>query len=304
MSLLVHYLKNYGLLITLNTIFYYVYRVLKQPKLDSQIHDIVIETNGYKLSVVPDDPGISSELRIFNIHEPLSTKLTLQELKEGMVCLDVGSNIGYYALMESNKVGKTGRVIAIEPSPKNYEYLKRNIGLSKFNNVELYNFAAGEKDGEVKFFIHKKSNHCSVIKEGQKIPESGKVINVSMRSMDSFVEEKQLDRVDFVRMDVEGFEVKIFEGMWNVIKKFQPIIQMEFHYVPITYEEKKLFFKKIKSLGYEIIHFIPRDLDRPITGKMSYLKNYDIDCVMEMLDKGKLNYNFIIFLKPNLHQKS
>ena len=89
-----HYLRYYGLRKTLKAFYYYNYRLLKLRSLDKN-EEKIITVNGYKMSVIPDDPGISSELRIFNVHEPITTHITLQELKKDMICLDIGSNIGY-----------------------------------------------------------------------------------------------------------------------------------------------------------------------------------------------------------------
>ena len=95
----------------------------------SSLQSSVVQVNGYKLSVIPNDTGISSELLMFKTHEPLTTKLISKKLTSGMICLDIGSNIGYYALLEHKLVGKEGKVIAIEPSPLNFQYLQKNIKL-------------------------------------------------------------------------------------------------------------------------------------------------------------------------------
>jgi hypothetical protein len=59
--------------------------------------------------LIPNDKGISSELLLFRTHEPLSTKI-LKKLLEHMTCIDIGSNIGYYALLERKIVGEKGKV--------------------------------------------------------------------------------------------------------------------------------------------------------------------------------------------------
>lgn len=289
------YLRNFGLYKTLKTFYYYNYRLVKLRSLD-KITEQIVKVNGYKLYVIPEDPGISSELRIFNIHEPLTTQLTIQELKKGMTCLDIGSNIGYYALMESKSIGTEGKVIAIEPNPKNFEYLKKNLDLQQVTNVEAYNMAAGDKDDQVNFLIHERSNLCSVIPEGKPIPKSAKVITVPSKRIDSLLEGKKIEKLDFVRMDIEGYEIKAIEGAWTTIRKFKPIIQMEFHNSLFNTEDKKKFFLKLKREGYEIKYFVPRPLDRPITGEMKDIRNYNIDELVGIFDDG-LSFDFIVFLE-------
>ena len=86
-------------------------------------------------------------MQIYGTHEPLSTHLVLNEIKEKMVCLDLGSNIGYYAVIESNLVGKSGKIFAIEPSPTNFSLLKLNLEKQKMENFSVYNIAIGDTNG-------------------------------------------------------------------------------------------------------------------------------------------------------------
>jgi len=297
LKLVPKYLKNFGIRKSLRFFFYYIQR----NKMEKKMKNVqkIIELDGYKLSIIPEDVGISSELQLFKTHEPLTTKLTLEILNEGMVCLDVGANIGYYAFLESKQVGDSGKVIAMEPSPRNFQQLKKNSELNNSSNVDIYNYAAGDKEGTVEFVVSKLSNLSKVVVPGRKIPEGCEIIQVPLIKIDSFIQEKGITNVDFVRMDVEGYEINVFDGMWDTIKKFKPIIQMEFHIPPIDQKEQLKFFTTLKDLGYEIKHYIPRAIDRPIVGEESDVKNYSIDEFIEMIKKKMLTYTFIIFLEQS-----
>ncbi len=289
------FLKRFKLRKTLRFFTYYKERNHKIKNLKN-IQPIV-QLNGYQLSTIPDDIGISRELQIFKTHEPLTTKLTSKILEKGMTCLDIGANIGYYAFLESKAIGENGKVIAIEPSPINFKQLKKNLELNNFSNVEVYNFAGGDKKGKVEFVLSPLSNLSYVATSRTKIPEGAQITEVQMIKMDDFVEEKKLSKVDFVRMDVEGYEINIFEGMWDTIKKFKPIIQMEFHVQSIGQKEQLKFFTTLRDLGYEIKHYIPRALDFAIIGEESDVKNYSIDEFIEMIKKKMFIYAYIVFLK-------
>ena len=102
-----------------SALIFYLYDSIKKRNLDLT-QGKIIKVNNYKIKTIPNDKGISSELLIYGNHEPLTTQIILEELSEGMNCIDIGSNIGYYALLESMKIGKSGMVWAIEPSPKNF----------------------------------------------------------------------------------------------------------------------------------------------------------------------------------------
>jgi hypothetical protein len=91
-----------------------------QPNPATKVH-------GLKYYVHPHDPGISRELTVYHIHEPNATGLFRNHVKEGMHVVDIGSNLGYYALLAATLVGPKGRILAIEPEPQNYELLTMNI---------------------------------------------------------------------------------------------------------------------------------------------------------------------------------
>jgi len=290
------YLRYHGLQKTFKVFYYYNYRLLKVRSLDKN-KEVIVTVNGYKMLVIPDDPGISSELRIFNVHEPITTQITIQELKKDMTCLDIGSNIGYYTFMESKAVGNNGLVIAIEPSPKNFQQMKKSLELEKTSNVDTNNFAVGEQNGECNFLIHKRSNLCKIIPNEAPLPKFGNVVKIPLKKIDSFIEEKKLNRLDFIRMDIEGYEINLFEGLWSTLKFFKPMIQMEFHDSLFTIEKKTKFFLRLKNEGYEIKYFIPRELDRPIIGEMNDVRDYKINNLLDLFKKGLVFNGFIVFLE-------
>lgn len=289
------YGKRYGVGKLIRVFYHYSFRVIKSLYID--VKQTQVNVNGYKLNLIPEDQGISKELLFFKTHEPVSTSLINSELRKGMVCLDIGANIGYYVLLESKAIGKDGRIIAIEPSPDNFKFLQKNIDGLNAKNIEAYNFAAGHTEGQIRFFLNERSNGCKALLENEEPPNRpGKVIQVPIRRLDSFIDEKKIDRIDFLRMDVEGFELYIIEGMKNALKKYKPIIQLELHKRQIGEEGTKKFFKIMKDLGYEVKNYIPRDLDVPLIGTMKDVKNYNIETLLQMLEGGRLPSYLMLIL--------
>ena len=291
------YKKRYGFSKAFRVLIHYGYILVKKIKPKSNI----LEINGYKMKVMKGDPGISQELQTFGTHEPLSTKLISDLLKKGMTCLDIGANIGYYVLLESKIVGNEGEIIAIEPSPPNYNCIKENLELENTSNVKAYNFAAGDTEGEIRFFVNKRSNGCKVLLENEKPPNRpGTIIKVPVRKMDIFLNELKIKKIDFVRMDVEGYELNIFEGMENVIKKSKPIVQLEVHKGRMGIENTKKFFQFFKNNGYKVNSYHQRDLDLPIIGTPNDVKKYDLDELMKMLETKSLpNYFNLTLVSKN-----
>ena len=107
----------------IKSIKFYVIDKIKRRNLTIIKNELNI--NNCKMKILSKDEGISSELIIYGVHEPLTTKLILSEVKPGMTILDIGSNIGYYAILESNLIGTTGKIYSIEPSPINFKIIRR-----------------------------------------------------------------------------------------------------------------------------------------------------------------------------------
>ncbi len=290
------YRKRYGMYTGFRTLVHYGIRLLKKNTVDYSKPQIV-KVNGYKLNIVPNDVGISSELLVFKVHEPLTTKLISKLLKKGMVCLDIGSNIGYYALLEHKIVGNEGKVIAIEPSPANYKILKENIKLQNSTNIENYNFAAGNKNGITKFVIDKRSNGCMTVPEGEEPIIPGEIIEVPIKKIDDFVDEIKLQQLDFLRMDVEGYENYVFDGMSKTLEKFKPMIQIEIHSSLMGKETTIKLLETLKRQAYDILYYIPRDVDVPIIGTSRHIKKYDISTIVDKLQKKLLPNFFMLILK-------
>ncbi len=294
------YRSRYGFDVAFRVFRHIAYRAIKNYRINP--NESMITVNGCKMKMIPNDPGISTELSIFKSHEPINTQIISRILKKGMTCLDIGGNIGYYVLLERQLVGDEGRIIAFEPSPRNYNYLKKNIQLQNVTNISAYNFACGDKDGNATFFINKKSNGCKVIAEGVIPPDQslGTLSEVPVRILDPFIEELKLDRVDFIRMDAEGYELHIFKGLKKTLEKFKPIISIELHRRQLGLEGTKEFFKLMKELDYEVESNVPRELDIPIIGTMSYVKKPTLDELLDMTEKGKI----VSYLMLNLVNRS
>jgi len=155
-----------------------------------------------------NDLGIGRELALYGVHEKNSTEEVKKIITPGMRILEVGANIGYYALLETKLAGPSGHLYAIEPSPYNFGLLKKNVSLNDIRNAYLYQVAFGEKRGKSTFYVYDRSNLSSFIKRedmGMEVQE----VEVEITTLDDFL---RLKEVDFIRMDVEGYEFEILRG--------------------------------------------------------------------------------------------
>ena len=179
------------------------------------------------------DKGISRTLLLFGERELEHKYILENNLKEGMVVLDIGSNIGYYPLIELNIIKNTGKLIAVEPSPENYLMLKKNLALNGYlkpnNVITTYNLAISNKSEVKKFYISRYSNLNSFhLEKENKYLNENSYINIQTKNILEISEEK---KIDFIRMDVVGHEVAILISVSEYAKKtnHKPIILFEPH---------------------------------------------------------------------------
>jgi FkbM family methyltransferase len=296
-----YFSKHFGISKTLKGIFFYNYRIFKRQFLD-MTKERIIDINGHKFATIPNDKGISEELLMFKTHEPLSTNLFRKILKQGMTCLDVGSNIGYYVCLENKIVGKNGKIIAIEPSPINFKYLQKNVNLQNTTNIELFNFACGKKNGKIDFLVSNRSNWSRVASDDliDAPPDTIlETISLPIKKLDSFIHEQGINKLDFVRMDVEGYELNILEGMEETLRRFKPLLQIEVHLFILGIESTRNLLNFFKNLGYNISYYIPREMDVPIIGNSKDITTPSFQEIMKDLESDKLPMNFMLFLKHN-----
>jgi len=289
--------KKYGLVKAIKFFYSWYCGQYNQKGVDLGKERIIDCKNGCQLHLIPNDIGISLELTRFGIHEPVTTQIVQDKIKEGMICLDCGGNIGYYATIESKLVGKTGKVIAIEPSPVNVKYLEKNLKLQGQDNYEIHNLACGDTDGEIKFIISDISNMCHVAKEGEVESGNKKFVKIPVKKLDSFLIDKHLPRLDLLRMDIEGSELRLFEGAIQTIKKYKPMIQMELHPGHLGPENTRKLLKLLKNEGYEFSTFMIGYLDTPLVGTRRDIKNYKIDDLLQMIDNDIHPKNILLFIE-------
>lgn len=145
--------------------------------------------------------------------------------KKDMVVIDVGANIGVVTQYMRDYCKK---LYAIEPSSEHFEALKKNKEFNNWDNVEVFNIALDDHDGEEKFFHNTKNRTCnSLAFEWAEGEESEKV---KVMAFDTFFKENGIKKVDFIKFDVEGAEDTILrsEGFKKVASKISAI-EVEFH---------------------------------------------------------------------------
>jgi FkbM family methyltransferase len=146
----------------------------------------------------------------------------------GDVVIDVGSNIGITAVIAGLLVSP-GSVLALEPVKETFEYLERNIEQSKSSNVKCLHLAASSTPGQVRLVSEPGYRFAAFVGYGDVLNRySGYSEDVvTAITLDALVEDEGLSRVDFVKIDVEGFELEVLRGSALLLKRFQPTVFLE-----------------------------------------------------------------------------
>lgn len=143
----------------------------------------------------------------------------------GATVIDVGAHVGMYTCLIARHVGRTGTVIAFEPMPDCVTQLRRNIVLGNLHNVEIWPVAVSNKTGRVNLYVP--PAHPGGPSGATKVHNPGRwnrIASVEAVTLDGCF---RGDRLDFVKIDVEGHEARVLEGALDLVTCFRPVILCE-----------------------------------------------------------------------------
>jgi FkbM family methyltransferase len=139
----------------------------------------------------------------FKNNPPKSELMTvLGSLNQGDVFVDIGANCGLFTVLGAIKVGNQGRVLAIEPNSVMLDRLRYNIAINELSNVEICETAIGPEAGEAELHIDRRQYGRSSIIASEKLVK----IKVKLDTLDSITENKNINKIDLMKIDIEGYE--------------------------------------------------------------------------------------------------
>jgi len=162
--------------------------------------------------------------------------------KAGDTVIDIGSSVGKFALFAA-KLG--ARVFAFEANPETYAILMRNIEYNRLSNIVAFNIALGETKCKAKLFVPVHFTGTASLRPDWETRVQKKVYEVSMAPLDDFTE--NLERLDWLLIDVEGYEVEVLKGAMKTLKKTKRAI------VEISYENQDTVMDLMSSEGFKLV---------------------------------------------------
>ncbi len=171
---------------------------------------------------------LSRCLFVAGSYEPNEFALLSHVLLEGMTVIDVGANAGLYTLLAARWVGSTGRVIALEPSAREFARLQTNLALNRLSNVIALCVGAHARPGHARLRIAE-PGHEGLNTLGAFAYDIAELRGeqIELATLDRISSAQSLSRVDVVKIDAEGAEPMILEGARNLLDKFKPLLLIE-----------------------------------------------------------------------------
>jgi FkbM family methyltransferase len=246
--------------------------------LKTQIDNIIINT-------LPNDwSGVS--IHNSKSWEPHVTHLLNRNLTQDSVFIDVGSNYGWHSIKSSQICNL---IYSFEPQKYIHDIQMKNISENNITNIKLYNCGIGETN-ESKEMLPIDYNNPSINMGDLSVGVGGEKIEI--KTLDSF----KFDRVDFIKIDVQGYEKFVLLGSEDTIKNHKPtiIIEMEDHQLKkFNYGVVELF-ELIRSFGYHIYfldYFYPSDHVCVHNDNLEEFIKTNYEFIVELTETNNLNHN-------------
>jgi len=155
-------------------------------------------------------------------YDPESSRIIRKFVKPGDVCIDVGANVGAITVLLAKQTGRTGQVLAFEPGPPYLQKLRSNLDLNPGLKgvVTIVNMGLSDKNGTLFWQADPEHPYNAGLM-------SSDGISVPVTTLDQYLFEHNLPRLDFVKIDVESMELEVLRGGREVLTRFQPVVLFE-----------------------------------------------------------------------------
>lgn len=176
-----------------------------------------INFDGLKMFVFPGDTTVSRLLIIKGDFNELETGVFKQYVRKGMTVVDIGAHVGHSTVILANLVGNEGKVYAFEGNPVDHALLKKNMEINNFQNTVIEKKIVSEKAKKLDL----KCKDIKFIHRSCDPHEDSKTTELEFITLNNYFKKK---KVDFLKMDIWGGEIKALKGMLEMLKRNKNIV--------------------------------------------------------------------------------
>ncbi len=223
--------------------------------------EVLIETAfGHLMTLIASDRSITPHMIRHGYYDPGLTALLRRLLKPGMAYIDVGANVGVYAVLAAGCVGPTGSVVAVEANPRIALLLEDNLALNGFDTrSRTFKLAASHEDGPMTMyeFARHAGSHtllATVAAYGvEKHSEAVTPITVPSRRLSELFSEHDIRSADLLKIDIEGFELPALRGAEDFLRMARPTLIVEWSSKMMSVKDSEDLFAMLSDeLGYKV----------------------------------------------------
>lgn len=251
------------------------------------VHDYILED----LFFPEKDGGMSKQIELTGTWDSGEISWILKMVSEGMNCINVGANVGYFTILLSQIIKDSGMVYAFEPAEDIFKILELNINNKKSNNIKIFKKAVGNYDGQIQLFLNDTNcgdNRCYDPKQiidrygdyrNHGFSDNIVIEQVEICKLDSVLINK---KIDFMLIDTQGFDLFVLEGAEKILRNNNVMVMFEFtlewlNYLNVNY---KNIINNILSMGYTLY------VDIGIPPIKDMLQDVHIEQIASFMDKN------------------
>lgn len=242
---------------------------------------IVYKGVSFSIIVNPKNGLIDQTIALKGTWEEHILDCLSTNLKPGDVFLDIGANIGMFSLFGAKLVSTEGKVISCEPIPRLADQLRKSAKLNSLHNILVHTVACSNENGTAT--LHERPDNIggSTLRHVNKdnLFIGSRAISVKTVKLDEYLEDCE-QKIDFIKIDVEGYELHALRGMIKIIERNKPILLIEFSpefYATMTGNIQQEIVSFLRERGYRFFSTSRQEVD--VTELLAMTRQRDILCV-------------------------
>jgi FkbM family methyltransferase len=200
--------------------------------------------------------------------EPPSSEAVIGKFcKWGTTAIDVGANIGQWAVPMARAVGKQGQLFAFEPIPAMYAALNKTFQVNGWAHARAFDVALSNRSGTAEFFVNLRNDHWddSGLSSLEHSVEAAAPIKVKTITLDEFAASRSVEVISFIKIDVEGHEYAVLEGAKQTLSAHRPVLVIETGHE--NEEGRERIHRFFSELDYELLGILYTDSIDPASWK-------------------------------------